>query len=224
MTTEDVSALTTQQIVTHMVGREITQIFPKNSRTIGEEVLRLKDVTDTGGRFHNLSLQVHRGEIVGLYGLVGAGRTEVAEAIFGLRPLASGDVFLHGESIRHARPASILRQGAAVLPEDRLVHGIFAQLSLSLNAAIAVLRHWFGWTWVKRPQVERETNAIFDKLHVKFQSLEQSIGSLSGGNQQKVLFARWLMTEPDLMVVDEPTRGIDIQAKAELHGLLVKRF
>ena len=218
--TADVESLSTKQIVAHMVGRELSQVFPKTSISPGDEVLRLERVTDTAERFRNVSLSVHRGEILGIYGLVGAGRTELAEATFGLRPLASGCVCLHDRPIRALNPASMMRQGMVYLPEDRLVHGIFAQLSLTLNATIAVLRSWCRWTLVNRQRNATAMRGLFEELRVKYRAVSQPIHSLSGGNQQKVLFARWLLTEPDLLIVDEPTRGIDVQAKIELHRLM----
>lgn len=218
--TGDVESLSTKQIVAHMVGRELSQVFPKTSISPGDEVLRLERVTDTAGRFRDVSLSVHRGEILGIYGLVGAGRTELAEATFGLRPLASGCVCLHDRPIRALHPASMMRQGVVYLPEDRLVHGIFGQLSLTLNATIAVLRSWCPGILVNRQRNVTATRDLFDELRVKYRAVSQPIHLLSGGNQQKVLFARWLLTEPDLLIVDEPTRGIDVQAKIELHRLM----
>ena len=220
--TEEVASLSSTQIVTHMVGRELSHVFPEKLASRGPGVLRLENMTDAAGRFHDVSLSVHRGEILGIYGLVGAGRTELAEAIFGLRPLVAGRVYLNEKQIAKIQPTSMMQGGVVYLPEDRLVHGVFAQLSLTLNTMIAVLRTWYHRTFVNRQRSDHATRNLFDKLRVKYQSVTQPIHSLSGGNQQKVLFARWLLTEPDVLIVDEPTRGIDVEAKMELHRLLAE--
>lgn len=220
--TEEVASLSSTQIVTHMVGRELSHVFPKKLASRGPVVLRLENMADAAGRFHDVSLSVHRGEILGIYGLVGAGRTELAEAIFGLRPLVAGRVYLNEKQIAKIQPTSMMQGGVVYLPEDRLVHGVFAQLSLTLNAMIAVLRTWYHMTFVNRQRSNHATRNLFDELKVKYQSVTQPIHSLSGGNQQKVLFARWLLTEPDVLIVDEPTRGIDVEAKMELHRLLAE--
>jgi ABC-type sugar transport system ATPase subunit/ribose/xylose/arabinose/galactoside ABC-type transport system permease subunit len=218
--TTEADQLSLPQIVAHMVGRQVDQIFPKTSTPRDEPALRLDGLSDATGRFHDVSLTVHRGEVVGLYGLVGAGRTELAEAIFGIRPIASGRIELDGAEIRPSHPAQAMRLGIAYLPEDRLVHGVFSRLSVHLNGVMAVLRRWSRLGFSDQAANTERANRVFDTLRVKLASADQPIRSLSGGNQQKVVFSRWLLAEPSVLLLDEPTRGIDVNAKAELHKLI----
>jgi len=217
------------EIISAMVGRRTTHLFesprrptatPDPARRCRTPVLSVRHLTDAEGRFVDVSLDVYPGEILGLYGLIGAGRSELAQAIFGMRRIARGRILLDGEPIRPNNPAGAVRAGIAYLPEDRLVQGIFARLSVRLNTVVTVLRRW---SWLFTTNAPREAGAVrqaLGELDVRYSSTEQAIQTLSGGNQQKVVVARWLLTDPRVLLLDEPTRGVDVAAKAEIHRLI----
>ena len=209
--------LTPADIVAHMVGRQVDQIFPKSSSPRAGVALEVQGLTSQCDSFTEISLHVKRGEVVSLYGLIGAGRTELAEALFGLRPLAAGRIVLLGKSYRPTTPGAAVRAGIAYLPEDRLVHGTFPRLTLYINALVAVIRRWSWWGFLDSQEANSRADDALDAVRVRRQSGQQPIRSLSGGNQQKVMFGRWLLAKPEVLVLDEPTRGIDVSAKAELH-------
>ena len=182
--------------------------------------LEVRRLTDAHGACHAVTLDVAAGEIVGIYGLVGAGRSEWAQTLFGLRPSRGGEVKLDGRSLPLGRPRTSVQAGLCYLPEDRLRESICPLLAVRENAVLASLARWSLGPWVVRAREQAACGAQFDRLAVRYRTLEQPIGELSGGNQQKVVLARWLMTEPRVLVLDEPTRGIDVAAKAEIHRLL----
>jgi rhamnose transport system ATP-binding protein len=209
------------ELIRLMVGREISAIFPKRDVKQGEVVLETRglDCRDSGIR--GVSLSVRSGEILGLAGLVGAGRTELARVLFGLTPATGGDILLNGNRVSVRTPAAAVAQGIAYVPEDRRRHGVILELPVAANATLAVLRRIskFGFIDFAR---ERELAVYYvEKLAVKTPSIDTPAGNLSGGNQQKVALSRWLATEPKVLILDEPTQGIDVGAKSEIHKLMV---
>jgi rhamnose transport system ATP-binding protein len=169
-----------------------------------------------------VSFSVRAGEILGLAGLVGAGRTELARVLFGLTPADSGEIRVNGEVVRIASPAHARRHGIAYLPEDRRRHGVIPEMSVTVNATLAALRRFARYGWIDAPAEREATGAFVDRLRIKTPSLDAAVSTLSGGNQQKVALARWLATRPAVLILDEPTQGVDVGAKAEIHRLIVE--
>ena len=208
-------------LIMAMVGREITNLFPKRTPHVQEELLRVENFSRQG-LFADIKLQVHAGEIVGLTGLVGAGRTEVCQSIFGILPHDTGELYYRGEKFTIRHPFDALRTGIAYLPEDRKNDGIVGDLSVRENIILAaqVLKGFF------KPFSRAEANRLAEEyiklLEIKTASADTPIKSLSGGNQQKVILARWLLTHPEYLILDEPTRGIDIGTKIEIQKLVLK--
>jgi len=207
-------------IVSSMVGREVDEIFAKRAVPIGEVRLRVEGATSASGAFKDLSLKVRSGEIVGLYGFVGAGRSELGQALFGLHPLASGKVSIDGKRVWTRSPRQAVAAGLAYLPEDRLVQGIFREHSLRANVSVVGLRDLSTAGWIHGERERALASRVMGEMNVRAASMEQPIGTLSGGNQQKVMFGRWQSTAPKVLILDEPTRGVDVGAKAEIHKLV----
>ena len=219
MSDRAISDLSVAEVIRDMVGRDLSDLYPKTTTAIGAEMLRVEGLTHAG-TFRDVSLVVHEGEIVALAGLVGAGRSEVVEAIFGLRPYDDGSVVFRGTALRSGDTASRIRLGMAMVPEDRRQQGLFMTASIVRNATIAVLDRMRRLLMVSgRAQRDAATDWA-QRLNVKHASIDAPVQSLSGGNQQKVVLAKWLMTDPKLLIVDEPTRGIDVGTKSEVHRLI----
>jgi rhamnose transport system ATP-binding protein len=217
--TETIDRLSDEEIIRHMIGRPVKEFMHKHSATIGEVALKVADLS-LPGTFSNISFEVRKGEIVGLGGLVGAGRTDVALAIFGVAPAASGRIWIGGTEVSGIEPSLAIDLGLAFVPEDRAVAGIFRTLSVERNivAAVPGLVSRFG---IVRRALERAVaSRSVARLRIRTASLRQPIGELSGGNQQKAILARWLLTEPRVLILDEPTRGIDIGVKAEFYEMI----
>jgi len=204
-----------------MVGREVAQIYPAAESTPGHGVaLSLRAVGCRASGVHNVSFEVRSGEIFGLGGLVGAGRTELARILFGITPADSGEITLHGQRLTLRSPQAAVAQGIAYVPEDRRRHGVVLELPIAHNLTMAIHRRFFPTTWL-RFGAERALALDFIRdLAVKFAGPDAPGGSLSGGNQQKVSLARWLATKPKLLILDEPTQGVDVGAKSEIHKII----
>lgn len=216
------SDMTSDEIIQLMVGREVTQMFPKEEVPIGDVVLSVDNLS-LEGVFENISFEVRAGEILGLAGLVGSGRTNVAETLFGVTPPTSGSISIDGKEEIISSPHQAMLRGLALLTEDRKETGLFLGLSVVENMEMAVLRDSYTRaTFVEQGRLDQECDAMTERLSVKTPSMEERIGNLSGGNQQKVLIGRWLMTKPRILILDEPTRGIDVGAKAEIHKLVTE--
>jgi ABC-type sugar transport system ATPase subunit len=214
------SDVTRDDIIRMMVGREITQMFPKEIVPIGDVVLSVRNLT-LNGVFHDVSFDVRAGEIVGFAGLVGSGRSNVAETIFGVTPANSGQILIDGKETHVASPAVAMRHGMAFLTEDRKETGCFLQLNIQDNAQMAVLqKRYVKFGFVQQDRLSRDAKTMAERLRVRTPDMHEQIINLSGGNQQKVLICRWLMTQPRILILDEPTRGIDVGAKAEIHRLI----
>lgn len=207
-------------IVSAMVGRDLEELYLKRRVALGDVRLRVERATDEGGAFYDVSLDVRSGEVLGLYGFVGAGRSELGQALFGLRSLRSGKVTVDGAALRARTPRQALRQGVAYVPEDRLVQAVFRDHSVRTNISVAVLRELSVCGVVRAKRERTLVERVMRDMCVRAESAEQPMGTLSGGNQQKVVFGRWLATAPKVLVLDEPTRGVDVSAKAEIHKLV----
>ena len=216
----DVKDITTEELIAMMVGRKMDDMFPKIDTDKEGVVLEVKNLSHRK-YFHNVSFNVRKGEILGFAGLVGAGRTEVMETIYGIRPHTEGQIFLHGQPVEIHNPGEAINMGISFLTEDRRGTGIFPLLSIDTNIAIPNYdKYLTKLGLVDQKAVDKACAKYVEAIQIKTPSLKQKIMNLSGGNQQKVLLARWLMTEPDVLILDEPTRGIDVGAKAEIYQLM----
>jgi rhamnose transport system ATP-binding protein len=214
--TRPAAELSQAELIRLMVGRSLDQLFPKEEAEVGEVVFRAAGLT-RGGLFADISFELRRGEIVGLAGFVGSGRTEVARAIFGVDPLDDGELWIEGRPFTPRSPRAALRRGLAYLPEDRIHQGLIQPMSISQNATMAVLPELTP-LGVLRPRRELAlTQRFMAELRVKATSPAQVVRSLSGGNQQKVVLAKWLAAEPRILILDEPTHGVDVGTKADVH-------
>jgi len=207
------------KLISLMVGRELTHMFPKEHAEIGEVVLSVRGLTRKG-KVEDVSFDVHRGEILGIAGLMGAGRTEILEGIFGVARIDAGEIVLNGKPVRIREPGDAIGAGLGLLTEDRKLTGIMGVLSVRDNMTIASLGRFSPTGILNRRRMDAACKAQREALAIKTPTLDQLIKLLSGGNQQKVLVSRWLLTSPDVLMIDEPTRGIDVGAKAEIHRLM----
>lgn len=211
-------------LVRLMVGRELKTIYPRldNSTppTGDMPALSIRNLTYRGGTRHPFSLDLQRGEILGMAGLVGAGRTEVAEAIFGLRAILTGDVLVEGRPVTIRHPRDALRAGLAMVPEDRRAHGLLMPEGAGFNVSLPNLAALSRWGLVKEAEVRRTSETWISRLRIRTPSLWQPVANLSGGNQQKVVFAKWLAHEPRVLILDEPTRGVDVGARGEIYAII----
>ena len=217
--TDRAENLNVDKVIQLMVGREVTQMFPKVDCPIGETILKVENLS-AGKAVKNVSFELHRGEILGMAGLVGAGRTETAEAIFGMRHITGGKIYKDGKELHIKSPEDAIENKIGLLTEDRRGNGIVGLLSVRENTVLANLKK-YGFP-LNHKKMREDTDVYIKKLNTKTPSMETPIQNLSGGNQQKVLVGRWLLTDPDILIVDEPTRGIDVGAKAEIHSLITK--
>ncbi len=215
----DRGGLTREELIKLMVGRSIDQFFQKGKAEIGEPVLEVEGLTRSGS-FEGIGFTVRRGEILGFAGLVGAGRTEVMETLFGVRPRQAGTVRIHGRPVRVRNPNDAIRAGMAFLTEDRKRSGLYLNLSVRDNIAMTSLRTNRRALFINHRAVRRICSEALSALRIKTPSLDQLVMFLSGGNQQKVLVSRWLATVPDILILDEPTRGIDVGTKAEFYRIM----
>jgi rhamnose transport system ATP-binding protein len=218
--TYDMAQTNRQELIRLMVGRELSAIFPKREVERGDVALELRGIGNHAGGLSNIDLSVHRGEIVGLAGLVGAGRTELARIIFGLDHADSGEVRVHGKQVRINTPADAINCGIAYLPEDRRRQGVIPEMPVSANitlASLQKLKRYGGFDFQQEKQIAAE---YVQRFAIKTPSVSSPVSTLSGGNQQKVALSRWLATKPSVLILDEPTQGIDVGAKAEIHGLI----
>jgi rhamnose transport system ATP-binding protein len=208
------------ELIHMMVGRELSSLFPKREIALGEVVLEVCDVSSRAAGVRHISLHVRKGEILGIAGLVGSGRTQLAETIFGLTPAESGKIWLRGQSVEIRSPEDAIRRGIGYVPEDRPRHGVILEMSIAANASLGNLKRVSRYGLIDRAQ-ERELAEDFARqLRIKTPSVEMEAGALSGGNQQKVALARWLAIDPAVLILDEPTQGVDVGSKSEIHALM----
>ncbi len=207
------------RLVQLMAGRDLKELFPKVVAPIGDTILETRGLCHAPSGVTDVSLSVRRGEILGLGGLVGAGRTEFARVLFGLAPATAGEILIEGKAVRVASVADALSHGLAYVPEDRKEHGVVEALPIAENIALPILRR-LGGAWLDEAKENALAADLSRRLGVKAASIFVAAGTLSGGNQQKVSLARWLSTKPRILILDEPTQGIDVGAKAEIHRLM----
>ena len=214
--------MTTEQIIATMVGRELTNVYPDKDNEIGDVVLEVKDLCSIHPKsFQHVSFKLRKGEILGFGGLVGAQRTELMEGIFGIRGVASGEVYMHGKKVNIKHPIDAMNAGIGLITEDRRGNGIFGCLSIKDNVGVSVYNKYLKAGFVLD---HKKINTVVDdsikKLRIKTPSMKEHIANLSGGNQQKVIVSRWLANDPDVLIMDEPTRGIDVGAKHEIYEIM----
>ncbi len=219
VSTHAIAETSVEAMVAEMVGREVGELFPKTPAEIGEPVLEVEGLSSVG-TFHDISFQVRAGEIVGLAGLVGAGRSEIARAVFGVDRYDDGAVRINGIPISAHNPRAAIRAGIAFIPEDRRKQGLVIEASVARNVA-GVIRSKLSKGGLLTARAESKAAGPWaSRLEVKTAALDMNAATMSGGNQQKVVIAKWLATDPALLIIDEPTRGIDVGTKAEVHRLL----
>ena len=216
---EDSPNLTREKLIKMMVGRTIDQFFQKENAQFGKPVLEVEGLT-RHGYFHDISFSVREGEILGIAGLIGAGRTEVMEALFGVTPKQAGVVKIHGKPVKIESPYDAIRHGIAFLTEDRKRSGLYLNLSVRDNIIMPSLRNNLNALFINHRALRKLCTDAVGTLRIKTPSLDQLVMFLSGGNQQKVLVSRWLATVPFLLIMDEPTRGIDVATKSEIYKIM----
>lgn len=210
-----------REIISMMVGRELKDIFPKSMHKTGEVMLSVRNFSQKG-KFHNVSFDVHKGEVLGIAGLMGSGRTEVMEALFGITKADSGEIYIEGSKVSIKSPVDAIRHGIAFVTEDRKLEGLVLPASVKHNITVASLKKVSGKYFIKNREERSVVDLYIKSLSIKTPSRDQIVQSLSGGNQQKVVIAKWLMTKPKILILDEPTRGIDVGAKTEIYKLMNK--
>lgn len=218
--TKPARELTMDKIIQMMVGRELKDRYPEKTAAIGEVLMEVKNLSTAAPCFENVSFELHRGEIIGIAGLVGAKRTEVLETLFGLRQKGTGEIIVGGRAVENKSPREAMANGFAMLTEERRLDGIFAGLSVRFNMTIANMKTYAGHGLLKDSSMKTDTDKMITAMKVKTPSEKTQIGNLSGGNQQKVILGRWLLTDPEILLLDEPTRGIDVGAKFEIYQLI----
>jgi ribose transport system ATP-binding protein/rhamnose transport system ATP-binding protein len=217
--TGPMSNYTEDTLITAMVGREISNLYPEAGRAAGTPLLELRELRRTADG-PAVSFTVHAGEVLGLGGLLGSGRSELLLSVFGAEPVASGTVLVDGKQIRPDGPRTMMNAGIGLLTEDRKVLGLLPELSIRENVTIASLRNGSRRGLLPGPEMSRQADQLLDSLRLRAGSYDQPVSTLSGGNQQKVLLARWLLTDPKVLIFDEPTKGIDVGAKGELYTVI----
>ena len=218
--TRRMAEVTRAELIRMMVGRELSAVFPERAVAPGEVVLEVRGLGCRASGVRGIDLTVRAGEVLGLAGLVGAGRTELARVIFGLTPADAGQVFLRGRPARISSPARAVALGIAYVPEDRRHHGVVLDMSVAANTTLATLRAVSTLGILDSGRERRVAADFVRRLVVKAASIDDPVGNLSGGNQQKVALARWLAADPSVLILDEPTQGVDVGAKAEIHRLM----
>lgn len=216
-----VKAMTREDVISHMVGRQVTTLFDKEPVPIGDVVLDVKGLTKEG-LFEDISFKVHAGEILGFAGLMGAGRSEVMKSVFGDIPCDEGEITLDGEVVKIKSPADAMRLGIGFVPEDRKNLGLNMLDTVGNNLTLTILKEYAKSGFIRFSELKNKGKEMVDKLRIKVSGLEQPVATLSGGNQQKVVIGKWLQRKAKVMILDEPTRGVDVGAKAEIHRLIVE--
>jgi len=218
--TRDAEGTDARTLIRLMAGRELSAVFPKRVVPIGDPVLAVEGVTCSAARVRDVSFEVRAGEIFGFAGLVGAGRTQLAETLFGLTPADSGTVRIAGSAVTVRTPSDAIAAGIAYVPEDRRKHGVIGELPVRANATLAILDRISKGFLLEFAEERAIAADWVAKLGVKTDGIDAPVSSLSGGNQQKVSIARWIATAPKVLILDEPTQGIDVGAKAECHRIM----
>ena len=218
-----ISEMTRDSMVSYMVGRAISELYPRETNNVGREVRLEVEGLSLPGAFRDISFKLHQGEILGLAGLMGAGRSDLANALFGLTPTNTGRIVLDGKAVSINTPWDAVALGLAFVPSDRKEQGLILGMDVKDNASLAVLKQLARWNLINRRKQAELVQSYVKMLDIKTPGIGHRVLFLSGGNQQKVVLAKWLATGPKILILDEPTRGIDVGAKAEIHHLL-RRF
>ena len=208
------------QLIKMMVGRAIPAVYPQLDAEIGEVGFEAKNIVRADNKVKGVSLAVRRGEILGIGGLVGAGRSELVEGIFGMHPLSQGEIFVRGKHVKVSSPEDIIKEGVALITEDRKVTGLNLSGTVNDNISMVAIKKLLTHGLYSRGKARRASQEYIEKLNIKTPSVDQIVGNLSGGNQQKIVIAKWLLNDPDIIILDEPTRGIDVGAKRDIYLLL----
>lgn len=214
--------LSTDDIIAKMVGRTLTNVYPERKNTPGEVIMEVKHMTSISDKsFQDVSFNLRKGEILGFGGLVGAQRTEVLEGVFGIRALKSGEVYVKGKKVTIKHPADAMKAGIGLITEDRRGNGIFGCLSIKDNVGVSIYNKYLkAGIVLDHKKIGEIVDSSIKKLRIKTPNMKEHIANLSGGNQQKVIIARWLANDPDILIMDEPTRGIDVGAKHEIYEIM----
>jgi rhamnose transport system ATP-binding protein len=217
--TQPMADMTTDKLVQMMVGRTLSTMFPKQDVAAGEIILQVENLSREGA-FENISFELRKGEILGMAGLVGAGRTDVARALFGVEPATGGTIKIDGQAVNIVSPQQAMKLGLAYVPEDRQHHGLILPMTIDENITLPMLSEFASGGWLNKGREKDAALEAATRLEVRAAGIWQKARELSGGNQQKVVLAKWLATEPRILILDEPTRGIDVKTKAAVHGLM----
>ncbi|MFW5943361.1 MAG: sugar ABC transporter ATP-binding protein, partial [Chloroflexota bacterium] len=217
--TRDMADVTSEELIQMMVGRQLDEMFPGTDAEAGDVLLEVSNLSKTG-RFEDISFRLHAGEILGLAGLVGAGRTDVARALFGVSPADSGAIKIEGRTVTIGEPQEAMELGLGLVPEDRQYHGLVLPMSIAANISLPILSRFATAGWLHRREEKDAAARAAQRLEVKSAGIQQEARELSGGNQQKVVLTKWLETDPRILILDEPTRGIDVGTKAAVHRLM----
>ncbi|MCA9978310.1 MAG: sugar ABC transporter ATP-binding protein, partial [Anaerolineales bacterium] len=217
--TRAMTHVTTDELIQMMVGRQLEDLFPKQDVVRGKAILEVANLS-VAGAFDNISFTLHAGEILGMAGLVGAGRTDVACAIFGIKPADTGQIIIDGQQVTVRNPQQAMSLGISYVPEDRQNHGLVLPMQIGDNITLPMINEFATYGWLNPQKEKAAAQAAAKKLEVKAYGIEQKAKELSGGNQQKVVLAKWLNTNPRILILDEPTRGIDVGTKAAVHHLM----
>ncbi|HKV49200.1 MAG TPA: sugar ABC transporter ATP-binding protein [Candidatus Acidoferrales bacterium] len=218
--TRDARSVDRAEMIHLMVGRTVNAVFPKRTVEQGSVMLELRGVSSRAAGVHNVSLEVRKSEILGIAGLVGSGRTQLAETIFGLTPPDSGGILVAGKRIEVRSPADAIRHGIGYVPEDRRKHGVILEMPITANTSLADLDAVSRRGLINSVDESAMAERFVEQLRIKTSSIHASAGTLSGGNQQKVALSRWLATNPKILILDEPTQGVDVGSKSEIHALM----
>ena len=214
--------MTTDDIITKMVGRELTNVYPERKNKPGEVIMEVKHLSSIHEKsFQDISFTLRKGEILGFGGLVGAQRTELLEGVFGMRAIKSGEIYIKGQKVNIKHPADAMKAGIGLITEDRRGNGIFGCLSIKDNVGVSIYNKYLkGGFVLDHKKINNVVDDSIKKLRIKTPNMQEHIANLSGGNQQKVIVARWLANDPDILIMDEPTRGIDVGAKHEIYEIM----
>lgn len=225
VSTEPVANLTTDEIINMMVGRDLTNRFPLKDNKVKEVILKIENLSAKNQpSLKEATFELHKGEILGIAGLVGSRRTDVVETIFGMRERGNGKIILNGKKVKNRTPSEAIKNGFALVTEERRATGIFSMLDIKVNSVVSNLDSYKNklLRLLNNKKMIEDTRWVIDSMRVKTPSHTTTIGTLSGGNQQKVILGRWLLTEPEVLMLDEPTRGIDVGAKYEIYQLMIE--
>jgi rhamnose transport system ATP-binding protein len=217
--TRPMTGVTQDELIRMMVGRQVTDLFPKKEVQMGDVVMRVQHLSRKGA-FEDVSFELHSGEILGMAGLVGAGRTEVSQSLFGVEPATSGTIEIDGRPVKISSPQVALRHRIVLVPEDRQHHGLVTPMDITDNITLPQLGNYANKGWLNRKKAQQSAYESAGRMEVKATTVWQKVRELSGGNQQKVVLAKWLSMNPRILILDEPTRGIDIGTKAAVHRLM----